>query len=427
MNAYIYLIESFVLLALIAASAFFSGSETALFSLSRARLLSFAAAGGSFGERAAASLMRGYERTLIILILGNMFVNTGISMLSDNLISQLGMRAWLSTIISVVFAIVVLLVFGEVSPKTIALANAEAVSIRVAPAVLLIGKLLSPLISLSNLICGLILTAVGRVKPNPLEPDEYASYIDIASGIGAFSPAETKLLKDAFRIRELPVAKIMTGRIDVPTVSKNMSAEAVEAVIVGRRWQYIPVVDKDIDDAEKILSAKKFAAMPPGTEAGWISGECLIPAVFIPENASAVQALEEMRRAGSTVALVADEYGGVAGFIERDDIYDELIDGLDDEHERPEDEIRQVGTNVWRLKGGVDIGELNDAVGCRLTDGPAAGPVNGFFIEKLDRLPKKGDKVRFGDALVTALKVARHRVVEAELVLPETSQREPER
>ncbi|MDD3119317.1 MAG: CNNM domain-containing protein, partial [Victivallales bacterium] len=209
-------------------SAFFSGSETALFSLSRARLLSWRQATDK-PRRAVIDLMSSYHYTLIVLILGNMFVNVGISMVEDELIRSLAVNRILSELISVFLAVFLLLIFGEITPKAIALTHTEAVALRVARPVWLLRRLLMPFVRFINACFSRILDWLGRCRSEPLSPEEYTAFLSASCCGEAFSPAERELLESALRINVKKVIDVMTGRIDILTINREDDAAAVAA------------------------------------------------------------------------------------------------------------------------------------------------------------------------------------------------------
>ena len=212
-------------------SAIFSGSETALFSLSRARLLSWEK-DDLKSRRQASSLMKSYHKTLIALIISNMFVNVGVSMTGDALFASLSLSVWLSTLLSIVVAIVLLLIFGEVTPKTLALLHPEYISQKVSGTVLFIRTVLTPLIVVLEKIFSYMLDIIGREESSPLNAEEYSSYIDMANTIGAFTVDETKLLGNIFSLRESSVTIIMKSRVDLKTINIKDSHNTITKIII---------------------------------------------------------------------------------------------------------------------------------------------------------------------------------------------------
>ena len=188
-------IQILLLLIFLALSAYFSGSETALFSLSRARLLRYKDSTNR-QHKAISKLMGTYSYTLIVLILCNMLVNIALTLSSDNLFHQhLELSPLYKQTITIAFAVTVLLLFGEVAPKTIALMYSHRIADNVALPVLFLRKLLFPLIWVMDKVFASILNRIGRQTPEPLNSEEYSTYIEMSVAVGAFIQSERELLE----------------------------------------------------------------------------------------------------------------------------------------------------------------------------------------------------------------------------------------
>lgn len=395
-------------------SALFSGSETALFSLSRARLLAWEKDNIPSHHRAA-DLMKSYNRTLIALVLGNMFVNICISLTGNQLFSMLELRPWLSTLLSIFVVIVVLLVFGEVTPKTLALLSPEYVSEKVAGIVSLMRKVLTPLIILMEKTFSSILDLLGRKKSEPLSPDEYSSYLEMAYAIGAFSDSETKLLNNIFDLRKQKVGSVMKSRVDIKCVKEKLSTHKLANMIQKNRELYYPVIKKDLDDAESFLSARDFYLIIPEERNLWPEN-ATFKAVYIPESTSLTKALALMKKHDVPVALVVDEYGGVTGSIKLNDIYEELVGDIRAEFEMPDWQIRKINENTWLLSGQITLEDITEMTGVKFEDTPL-NTLNGLFYEIREEVPETGSVLHLKGARIKALKVINNRILEAELKL----------
>ncbi len=412
----IFLAEIVCLLILVAGSAFFSGSETALFSLSRARLLSYKSC-DSHLRRKIASLMEDYNRTLIVLILGNMFVNTGISMLDNELLSRFHFNEYLKLAVSILLTVFILLMFGEVTPKMIAILNSEKTSDLVVLPVWYIKRGLMPLILLIEKISSAILNIMGRKRQMPLSPGEYASYVQMADSLGAFSERETELIGDIFSIRNARVSRISRPRNFIECVRKDMSSEEIANEIRSSCQLFYPVAGKDIDDAEHFLSSKRFFMLEPEKRPRWFESDCVFRAVFLPENTSIIKAFSHLKKKKTPVALVCDEFGGISGILRVKDVYEEIVGEMEGEYETPDWEIRRFFAGVWHTGGNVLLSDIGEISGWEQPpDSPAS--INGIFLEKLGRVPEVGDVIEINHARFTAIAVSNNTVVEAEFRYP---------
>jgi CBS domain containing-hemolysin-like protein len=405
-------IQIVILLVFIACSAMFSASETALFSLSRARLMIYAD-DPSPSKRLVAELMKSYHFTLTALILSNTFVNTCISMIYNEIMSGLKLDEVTTAVVSIFVTVVILLVFGEITPKTVALYFAEPVSQMAARPVWLLRRMLAPAIFVVDKTFGAVVELLGGKSAQALESKEYSSYIESAGNVGIFSAEETKLLGSAFALIEKTVAEVMTNRTEIKAVSRNADPEEVARVLRASRHECLPVYTDDIDDAEHILSAREFFMLSKEEREKWSRRPCVSPVTFIPENTNLTRALATMRRNSVSTALAVDEYGGVSGIIDIGDIYGELIGEMDYADPLVQWKVKQSDWGVWSIDGGAPLYILKDITGWVPPGSVEANTVNGLFCEKLERLPLAGDKIELSGFRMTATAVARHRVTRA--------------
>lgn len=404
------------LLILVLLSAFFSGAETALFSLSRARLFAFEQDKSPI-RRQIAALMKKYNRTLVTLILGNMFVNTGISMINNELLSYLKYNQALTLALSIFISVVILLLFGEVTPKMIALLNNEKFSEFAAPLVSIFIFIMNPAISAIEKICSAILDLLGRKKQMALSQEEYQTYVAMAESVGAFDSRETALLEKIFALRVKKISQIATPRTEVECVRMNATPEELEKQIRSSCKLFYPVIKNDIDDSENILSARAFFELDKTQRINWHASTCIMKARFLPENTTAIKALSELKQSKTPVALLCDEYGGIAGMIHLKDIYEEIVGATGEEYEHPSWEMHKFFAGVWHTSGNLLVTDISETSGW---EPPPDCPntINGIFIEKLGRVPQEGDMVLLNHARFTAIRIANNKVVEAEFRYP---------
>lgn len=258
MDSYLLIgLEIILLILLICGSAFFSSCEMSLFSLSRAKVIAYKN-DPSPTKRRIYFLLDNYNRTLVSIILSNMFVNSCISMLNDTVIRDTGLSGAAATVASAVTGIVVLLLFGEITPMTLAYVYCDPWSRIVALPVCMMRKILFPIIYVAEKFSNRVLDLLGRQTSVPLTHEEYDSYIDTCTRNGAFSPGEKALLKESLDFSSREISRIMQSRTSIGFLRKDASAEEVAEAIYRNRTMYFLVGEKDIDDADMILSARDF-------------------------------------------------------------------------------------------------------------------------------------------------------------------------
>jgi len=400
-----------LLLTFVSLSAIFSGSETALFSLSRARLLSYKESSDR-KHRAIYKLMSSYSYTLITLIFCNMLVNTAVTLTSNNIFQEhLHLSLAVKQIITIVFSVVVLLLFGEVAPKTIALLYSHSISDHIAIPVLYLRKFLFPLMWVLEKFFEIILNWIGKRKPEALNSEEYSTYIEMSVAAGAFSQPERKLLESVFELRQLIAEEVMTARVDLAPMRANTQPEAVAARIKEKKQEFYPIITKDIDDCELLLSAKDFFLIEPGKRGEWRK-DSTFPAVLIPANVSLTQVLQILKKEKVPAALVVDEYGRSIGMISIKDIYTQLIGEVETIYDQAEYSLEQADGKTWIIKGMIPLFEFEEAFAITIPEEYESNGLNGLFGEILGRLPVTGDHIELDTVKITVRKIARCRATE---------------
>ena len=403
----------FILLLL--GSAFFSGCETALFSLSRARLLAWKS-DPSLARRRITELMgKSYNKTLIALVLGNMFVNSALSMSGNELMGKLNYSPVMTTVLSIAVSIVMLLLIGEITPKAFALIYPEEISQSSSSIIYMFRKILSPFIFIIERVFSGILDLLGRKESQPLNQEEYASYLDMANSVGAFSGEETELISNIFELRNMNVNSVMRARVDIVSIKRGMTPKKIADKIQKSHELYYPVVDKNVDDAEKFISARDFYLIPSEQRTEWEKLSTFM-AVFIPENTTLTKALALMKKNGVPVALVTDEYGGITGMLKLKDIFEELLGDVNSEFEDSDWKIKKTGSASWIIDGNIPLQEIEELAGVEIEENQV-NTLNGLFCEVRDNIPLPGESIVYKQIRIKALRVENNRILKAELKL----------
>jgi CBS domain containing-hemolysin-like protein len=399
-----------LLVALIVLSAFFSASETALFSLSRARILSYRNS-KSLALRTVAKLVDDYHPTLIALIICNMVVNIAISIINTHLLGNLHLPEWSVMLLSVFISVLVLLLFGEIIPKTLALLFAEQLSARVAFPVYFFRRLLRPLIFCSDKILVISKHLFGRRQPLPLSPEEYSSYLDSTGAAGAFSTAETEMLHNIFALRTKSVMSVMTSRIEITGINASAGPDEIKQIIRKNKLEFYPVIKTDLDDTDCILSARSFFLLNESERCQWLNSNAVFAAEAIPERAKLTIVMSGLRRKNLPAALTVDEYGRVTGMISVRDIYGEMVGNLDGGYAVSDFYLERLDLNSWRLDGMMPVYTFEDLTGIQVPEDYVSHTLNGLFCEISGKIPLLGDEVSLPGLTMHAETVSHHRVI----------------
>ena len=396
-NTALYLILMFVLICL---SAFFSASETAYSSLNRVRLKSMAER-GERGAARALKLCNRYDDLLSTILVGNNLVNIAMASLGTVLFVR-----WIGdsgVSVSTAVITVLVLIFGEITPKSIAKETPERFAIGTGALLSIFLFLLTPV----NKLFGLWKSWLCRLFKFEEEPaitqDELLTIVEEAQQEGGMNEDESELLKSAIEFHDLDVCDILTPRIRVEGIAIDMSPEEIAECFETSGFSRLPVYEETIDHIIGILHQKVFYQAwrkDPNVDIRPL----LQKTVYVPETAKISDTLRLLQRTQSQIAVVTDEYGGTMGIVSMEDILEELVGEIWDEHDEVEEPFRlSENGNVCRVNGTADIEDLLDKLNLKAeTEATTAG---GWAMELLERVPAEGEKFRFGDWEITITKM----------------------
>jgi len=389
------------LIALVALSAFFSASETAYTSLNRARLKSMAASGNRRAEKAL-KLAEDYDRLLSGILVGNSIVN----ILSASLATVLFVRAIGGAGVTVSTAVmtVVVLMFGEIAPKTIAKDRPEQLALAFYPALNAILKLLTPVIFLTTCWQKLVYRVFKPSDERGITEEELITIVEEAENDGEIDQHESELIRSAIEFGDLTVEDILTPRVDVVAVDVDCDADGIARTFEESGRSRLPVYEDTIDTIVGILHEKDFYRLRDKKS---VREMMTAPLCVVPGTQLGVL-LKLLQKTKNHMAVVVDEYGGVVGIVTMEDILEELVGEIWDEHDEVVEDIVQVSDGRWRVSGGASLEDLREIV--PVDDDYDSVTVNGWVLEVLGRFPNPGDAFDYEGFKVTVEKVAQRRV-----------------
>ncbi len=388
-----------------AASGFFSGSETALIGISRERvhLLATEDPRGPKLEQ----LVSEPERMLSTLLVANNAVNVlSASVATILFVSMIGETwgPWLATAVMTA----VLLIFGEITPKTIAARHPEQFSLRVAPTIWNLSIVLTPIASFFSAITRALLRLLridaGNAGAGPTE-DDIRALAALGERGGQIEEAEREIIDALFHLADRSVREVMTPRLDIVTLGMPLSIDAVRSAVSETGHSRFPVTGSDLDGLVGIVHVKDVLQ---NGATGAVS-DVIRPPQYIPETMSVLDTLGEMRQHRYAMAVVVDEHGGVEGIVTIKDLVSELVGELQDEFDPGTPSVTRVGPRTWIADGRLDIDDLEEAVDHNLTDGPFS-TVGGFIMALCGRVPDEGETVLEDGFRYTVLTMDRQRV-----------------
>ena len=408
-----------VLPLLLACSAFFSGGETAIFSLTRHQRHNLSRA----TSRTAAivtGLVKAKQSLLVTLLLGNMFVNVIYFVIGTVLILSLHERDVLSTFIGNVLnilAVLLLILTGEVLPKLVAARFAMAWVHLAAMPLMVIYRTLTPL---RILLQWLLVEPISRLlaprhRPQAMSVAELESMLKLSQERGVIDHEEEQMLQQVLSLGQLKVTDVMTPRVDLVAYDLNDDPQQLWDLARARKFSRIPVCRGDLDHIEGIVLVRQVLLHRPVSRD---QVEALIRAVrFIPELQSASALLVEMRRRRTTVAIAVDEYGGTAGLVSLEDVVEHIVGDIPGLQAGPQvPRVVAIGPGQWRVSADLSIGRWSAVLG-RFDRVAGVSTLGGLVTAGLGRIARAGDRLTMGNLTIEVEQMDRQRITTVRLEL----------
>lgn len=406
-----YLILHIIALTvLLMLSALFSASETALFSLSKMQLRRLKAARP--GRCAVIEdLLNTPRRTLNTILTGNMLVNVSVSAIVTETALRLGGQKGLG--LAMGLATFLLLVFGEVTPKTFAITHAENFSCFICRYLQLFAKIVFPLRWLwAKAADFLSQRIIGRKYLNEpfLTEEEIRGLVSIGEKEGVVSKEEEQMISNVFDFAVRSINEIMIPRVDIIAVDFNQDAAHLEQILKTSRHSKVPVYKDSVDNILGIIYAKEYLVAPRPDWQGLVK-----PILFVPDTKKIEEVLLEFQGTRSYIAIVTDEYGGTSGLVTIEDILEEIVGEIQDEYDREEKLIVRADENTVSVSGKTSLHDLNEEMGTHFKVEDVQ-TVAGLVGHLFGRIPKSGESIRYRHFLFIVDDVRKRRVRKVTMV-----------
>jgi putative hemolysin len=393
----------FVLLCL---SGFFSGSETALFSLGYGKLRRFGRSRAP-RKKLIAKMMENPARILATILLGNTLVNIAASGLGENIISAFIPEEG-AIVISTLALTCLILIFGEVTPKTIAVEQSEKIASWVVRPLDVFSNLISPIRRLLRRTTELFLALLGvrRIgEGHELAEEELRTLVDISFEEGVVDRLEREIIHRVFSFGDKTVRQVMTPRGQVVSLSVNTSVKDALDFLKARRYSRVPVFEEQEDHVIGFLHIKDFI-QKPGAES---LKDLIRPCQFVPETRRIDTLFNEFRTGKQHAAVVIDEYGVFCGIVTMDDLLEEIV-GEAFSSAPKKNLVRKLGSHAALVKGVLELEVFNRKMGTHLVD-PEAQSIGGYLINRLGRIPEMKERLRIGNLQFEIIKAQPNRIV----------------
>ena len=402
-----------ILVLLITMSAYFSATETAYSSLNKIKLKSIANKGNK-KAKLALELSEKYDSVISTILIGNNIVNIATASLATVLFTKLLGSSGVT--VSTIVMTILILIFGEISPKSIAKDIPESFAIFSAPLLNVFCIILKPVNHIFCLWKKLISKVLKIQKHSGITEDEILTIAEEAENEGGINPQQLEIIKSAIELNEQEVIEAFTPRVDMIAVKDSCSKEELLNLFIESGFSRIPVYHDNIDNVIGIINEKDLINIVVNNNNEEISS-IIKPLNVIQPHMKLSHLLKVLQNNKSHMALIADEYGGTMGIITLEDILEELVGEIWDEHDKVVNDIEKIGEDEYIVRGNANIEKVLEEVD--LEDEFEVNSVNGWVIQQFGKIPKVGESFEYKNLKIVIQKSTKRCVLEIRLTVDE--------
>jgi CBS domain containing-hemolysin-like protein len=409
-------VEILLFVICILLSAFFSSSEVALISITRAKARTLVNEGRP-GSQAVAALKESPEHLLITILIGNTFVNIAAASIATAFAIQ--MFGDIGVGIATGFVVIILLVFGEIGPKIYAARASDSFALTVAPVILFLSRICSPLIWLVERVSPKLGIGKDTIESFVTE-EEIKEWIDVGKEDGTIEQGEQDMLYSVLEFADTTAREIMTPRVDVILMEDTVSFEEAIRIFKETGFSRIPVYHDQIDNITGILNVKDvFSAMVSHRKESTIK-EVMYDPMVIPETKKIDDLLKELQVNRVQIAIVLDEYSSFVGIVTVEDILEELVGDIMDEYDKEEPEVQNISEGVFVVDAQMWVEDINERMEIDLPVDESYETIGGLIIDRLGHIPlHPGEKAEINEGRITLVVMQMHgrRIVKVKVII----------
>ena len=401
------LIELVLIVVGILFSAFFSSSETALTSINTFKIRQMEK-NGVKNSNILKKLVDNITKVLTTILIGNNIVNIVTTTIATLFFTDVfGAKG---AVISPIVLTIVVLIFGEVTPKNIAASNSEGLALRVAKPIRFFNIILTPL----SFVLGLITNSIAKIfVPDTVDSDrvteeDLKTFVDVSEEQGVINNEESEMINNVFEFGNSDVSDIMTARTNMEAIASDMPLDELKDFLKKSNHSRIPVYGKNIDNVLGILHMKDLVSFL-AEDKTWKLVDVIRPAFYVYDNMHIFDLFTTMRSENLSLAIVIDEYGGTSGLVTIEDIVEELVGEIDDEYDTAYETIYKINDKEYLVNPSIHLNDFNDYFDTKLVE-MKNDSIGGFVIDKLSRIPKLGDSITVDNIHITVYKVDRYKI-----------------
>lgn len=375
-----------IIVVLVILSAYFSATETAFTSVNRIRLKNLAAEGNKKAKRVL-ELEEKYDSLLSSILIGNNLVNIAMTAVATVLFMQLYPEY--GATISTIVVTVVVLIFGEISPKGLAKESPEKFAMFSAPVIHAVMVVLTPINFIFSKWKQLLAKMFNLDSSRSITEDELLTIVEEAETEGSIEAGQSELIQNAIEFNDLEAWDVLTPRVDIKAIEIDSTKKDVAKMFMETGFSRLPVYEDDLDRILGVLNQKDFHNYIAGSKK--TISDYVKPVIYVAGSMKVAALLKKLQLSKSHIAIIVDEYGGTAGLVTMEDILEELVGDIYDEHDEVmSEEITELQDGSYRVLASTNVEKMFDYFGeeVELED---ATTVNGWVVLQLDKLPKQGD------------------------------------
>ena len=409
-------IQIVLLIILLIGSGFFSASETALMSLSKIKMRHMEEDGVK-GAKLVSTLIEDSNRLLTSILIGNNIVNIAATSITTSLFTaMLGAQG---VAIATGLMTVLVLIFGEITPKTISANNPEKASLVVAKPIKFFVTILTPIVWIFNIITKVIFKLFGvddkGVKPFITE-EELKSMVNVSHEEGLLEMEEREIINNVFEFGDMQAKEAMVQRLDIVAIDMEDSYEEIIDLFKTEKLSRMPVYEETIDDIIGILNIKDIIFLSDEEIENFDIKKYMREAFFTYEFKKITQLLEEMKKDKSQMAIVVDEYGGTAGLITIEDLVEVIVGDIEDEYDEEEDEIQVISPNEFLVDGSTKISDVNEILNIEL-ESEEFDSIGGYIIGYIRHIPEENEIIEMDNIKFNIESVDKNRIKKIRIML----------
>ncbi|MBX4260590.1 hemolysin family protein [Clostridium estertheticum] len=402
------------LIILLLSSAFFSASETALMTLSKIRLRNMVESKIK-GANIINKLLQNPSKLLGGILVGNNIANIGASSLATSLAITYFKDSGVA--IATIIMTILVLIFAEITPKSLAAQNSEKIALKVAKPLSLITFILNPLITvliyITNTIIKILGGEVNKSRPFITE-EELKTMVSVSHEEGMLEGEEKQMIYNVFDFRDSQAKDVMTPRTDMIVASSNSTYGELINVFRKEQFSRLPIYEDTVDNVIGVLYIKDLIFFEDGKEEFKIEKHMRTP-YFTYEFKSTADLFADMRLKRIPISIILDEYGGTAGLVTFEDLVEEIVGDIDDEYDNDTDKIVVIKEDEFIVAGDTKISMVNEMIGLRI-ESDDFDSIGGFVTGLLGRLPKTGETINYNDTKFIVQDTSKNRIVKLKII-----------